>query len=425
MKILMFEDEHVDRLYPLTYLRPVFELRCGALSLRRKVEAKFPDCQLQFETRPTLQRVAAESYGAEAVNNPRRLQPDEDLLLIGAGTILTSPAAAYTGAEAVATTRDGDFLWAHLKADTVRQIQPRSAGELAGEAIRRLPSTNTDDLLVAYPWDPVKWNASQIVADFKAVYGQRMEMELSEGVAVLGPDSNLHVAEGVELQPLSLIDCRQGPVIIEPGCVVSAHTSIQGPAYIGAGTKLCEARIREGSSIGPVCRVGGEVEESIIHSHSIKYHTGFLGHSYVAEWVNLGALTTNSDLKNDYGAVSVYVGGRPVNTGSMKVGAFIGDHTKTSIGTLLNTGSMIGIMCNLVAGQSVLPKSIPSFCWYLNNRISKGLGLDYALKTARAAMARRDVKLTDAMIELIKNTEELTRGRKMEAVRRDRKKALR
>jgi len=91
----------------------------------------------------------------------------------------------------------------------------------------------------------------------------------------------------------------------------------------------------------------------------------------------------------------------------------------------LNTGSMIGIMCNLVAGQSVLPKSIPSFCWYLNNRISKGLGLDYALKTARAAMARRDVKLTDAMIELIKNTEELTRGRKMEAVRRDRKKALR
>jgi len=168
--------------------------------------------------------------------------------------------------------------------------------------------------------------------------------------------------------------------------------------------------------------VGGEVEESIIHAYSNKYHTGFLGHSYVCEWVNLGALTTNSDLKNDYSTVKVYLNGNPVDTGSIKVGSFIGDHTKTSIGTLLNTGTIIGIMCNLMAGSGPLPKYIPSFCWYLQDRISKGLGLGAALATARAAMGRRKRQLSPAMERLIRYTESLTKQEKMEKVRRDRKR---
>ena len=145
-------------------------------------------------------------------------------------------------------------------------------------------------------------------------------------------------------------------------------------------------------------------------------------------WITIEASTENdgvyfwrlpADLQ---GTVKVRVGDAQVDTGSVKVGSFIGDHTKTSIGTLLNTGSVIGVMCNLMAGASVLPKSIPSFVWYMQDRISKGLGLGYALETARTAMSRRKVELTDAMADLIKHTEELTREEKMREVKKYRRK---
>ena len=243
-----------------------------------------------------------------------------------------------------------------------------------------------------------------------------------QGAAMIGPSENIYIGEGVELQPHTWIDCREGPVILSDGVTVQAHTSIHGPCFIGADTLLLEAKIREGCAIGPVCRVGGEVEESIIHGHANKYHTGFLGHAYVCEWVNLGGLTTNSDLKNDYSTVKVRVGGKEIDTGDMKVGAFIGDHTKTSIGTMLNTGSMIGIMCNLMVGASVLPKYIPSFAWYLQDRISKGLGLNYALDTARAAMGRRGVELTEPMVDLIKHAQQITSDEKLALVKKARRK---
>lgn len=424
MRIVLFEDDGFSNLYPLTYLRPVFELRCGARRLRQKVEARFPGCAVDLEVRDVLAAVASETCGGN-VNRPERLEPDDDVLLVNGGAILTGPTASYGAREMVARTAAGNLVWAFLKRETVQRMAAGSARDLAFRAGEALPADVTQDILVRHPWDLITHNPSEITRDFAEGYGAGTHVDLDPRVAVYGDLSNLHVGAGAEVQPWTFIDCRLGPVIIGAGALVRAHTSIQGPAFIGEKSYLMEACIREGTSIGPVCRVGGEVEESIIHGYSNKYHTGFLGHSYVCEWVNLGANTVNSDLKNDYSAVSVYVNGAPVDTGSTKVGAFIGDHTKTSIGTLLNTGSVVGIMCNLVAGASVLPKYIPSFCWYLDSRISKGLGLAAALATARAAMGRRGAKLTDAMVDLIKYTEEQTRPDKMDKVKRDRRRGSR
>ena len=143
-----------------------------------------------------------------------------------------------------------------------------------------------------------------------------------------------------------------------------------------------------------MCRVGGEVEESIIQGYSNKYHDGFLGHAYVGEWVNLGALTTNSDLKNDYSTVSVVLDGKtPIDTGSTKVGSLIGDHTKTSIGTLLNTGAYVGAMAVIAATGKPLPKFIPSFAWFLEGVVTKGFGKKALYETARMAMGRRKCQL--------------------------------
>jgi len=422
MKIVLFEDSGFENLYPLTYLRPVFELRCGAFTLRERIGRKFPEATLYVETREALRELATESYGESRANNPNALRPDDDILLVNAGAILTCPTESYPGQDRVALNADGELVWAFLKKETVAGMQAGSAAELAQKATEALPSCTTEDILVRYPWDLIEENAEQIARDFRDFFQPAVNSRPMRGAEIAGDHQNLFIGEGVEIQPHTFIDCRNGPVILASGVTVHAHTSIHAPACIGRDTQLFEAKIREGCSIGPVCRVGGEVEESIIHAYSNKYHTGFLGHSYVCEWVNLGALTTNSDLKNDYSTVKVYLNGSPVDTGSIKVGSFIGDHTKTSIGTLLNTGTIAGIMCNLMAGSGPLPKYIPSFCWYLQDRISKGLGLGAALATARAAMERRNRQLSPAMEKLIRHTESLTKQEKLEKVRRDRKR---
>src|SRR5262249_705025 len=132
--------------------------------------------------------------------------------------------------------------------------------------------------------------------------------------------------------------------------------------YVGPRTHILGAKIRKGTTLGPNCRIGGEVEASIIQGNTNKYHDGFLGHSYVGEWVNLGAGTQTSDLRNDYADVHVTVAGERVATGLNKVGCFIGDHTKTGLGVLLNTGTTVGVFCNLLPAGRLLPKCIPSFC---------------------------------------------------------------
>jgi len=184
---------------------------------------------------------------------------------------------------------------------------------------------------------------------------------------------------------------------------------------------LLGAKIREGCSFGPVCRVGGEVEESIIHGYSNKYHDGFLGHAYVCEWVNLGALTTNSDLKNDYGPVDVHVNGHLVSTGSTKVGSMIGDHVKTSIGTLLNTGSVVGTFALLMAAGKPLAKFIPPFAWCLDGIISKGFGKKKLFETAKLAMPRRKKEWTDADQRLYDKIAEITEEERMVYIRKGRK----
>ena len=231
------------------------------------------------------------------------------------------------------------------------------------------------------------------------------------------------------MHPQVVIDTKSGPVTIGRGAVVFPHSRLEGPCYIGPETQVTRGNIHEGCSFGPVVRVGGEVEESIIHGYSNKYHDGFLGHAYVGEWVNLGALTTNSDLKNDYSTVEMYMqdaGGKwsYIDTGDTKVGSFIGDHTKTSIGTFLNTGSHVGVMTLLMATGKVLPKFIPSFSWFVEGAVTAGFGFGKLVETAEVATARRKRALSEAYRRLLEHVHELTRPERSRAVKKDRKKLL-
>src|SRR5262249_29479472 len=154
-------------------------------------------------------------------------------------------------------------------------------------------------------------------------------------------------------------------------------------------TQVLGAKVRAGTTLGSNCRVGGEVEASIVHGHSNKYHDGFLGHSYVGEWVNLGAGTSNSDLRNEYGEVNVTVNGRPVATALNKVGCFIGDHAKTGLGTLLNTGSNFGIFANLLPAGTLLPRYVPAFASWWNGTLADRDDFAQRMRTAATVMQRR------------------------------------
>jgi UDP-N-acetylglucosamine diphosphorylase / glucose-1-phosphate thymidylyltransferase / UDP-N-acetylgalactosamine diphosphorylase / glucosamine-1-phosphate N-acetyltransferase / galactosamine-1-phosphate N-acetyltransferase len=162
-----------------------------------------------------------------------------------------------------------------------------------------------------------------------------------------------------------------------------------------------------------------------MHAYSNKYHDGFLGHAYVGEFVNLGALTTNSDLKNDYTSVEVMLNGQKVNTGSTKVGSIIGDHTKTSIATLFNTGSIVGAMGLLMATGEPLPKAIPSFAWFIGGVVTKGFGHKKLYETAKTATSRRKVEWTQDDLDLWEKIYEITAPERDEAIRKGRKQMVR
>ena len=221
--------------------------------------------------------------------------------------------------------------------------------------------------------------------------------------------NDIRVAGDAVIDGQTVLDAREGPIIIANKVRINSHTRIEGPCYIGPETQIVGAKVREGCSFGPNCRVGGEVEESVFLGYSNKYHEGFMGHAYLGEWVNLGALTTNSDLKNNYGNIRVDIGLGEMDTGLMKVGSFIGDHVKTGIGTLLNTGISIGFGSNIFGGGLVKDKFVPAFAW----GGPEGYGeyrLDKALETALIAMRRRDVTMTAKCENVFKLVFENTNG---------------
>jgi UDP-N-acetylglucosamine diphosphorylase/glucosamine-1-phosphate N-acetyltransferase len=186
-----------------------------------------------------------------------------------------------------------------------------------------------------------------------------------------------------------------------------SQSVIQGPAYIGKNSIVkIGAKIYHETTVGEVCKVGGEIENAIFQSYSNKQHDGFLGHAYLGRWVNLGAATNNSDLKNNYAKISVKHNGRVVDTGLQFLGLIMGDHSKTAIGTLFNTGTIVGVSSNIF-GAGFQPRAIPSFAWG-GSEFIKEYKLEKALEVAEIVMSRRNKKLTDAMKTLFSDVFKFT-----------------
>ena len=360
------------------------------------------------------------------VNDPQSLS-GADLLVVDARVKADGLAKLNEGPSRVFLGAEGEVLAARIVQEDLAKLEIDSLDALLDTAKENLPLA-TDARLPTwnYLWDLILANPAQLGEDFRAAgrSGIDTEAKVEEPGAIRGSKSDIFVGRGAKIHPMVVLDAEHGPIFIDVGAEIHPFTRIEGPCYIGRNSILLGAKCREGNSIGPMCRIGGEVEESIIQGYSNKYHDGFLGHAYVGQWVNLGALTTNSDLKNDYSEVKITFDGRTqLSTGSTKIGALIGDHAKTSIGTLLNTGAYVGAMSVLVTSGRLLPKFIPSFAWHFHDAIVAGAGKEAAYATARTAMGRRKCSWTAADEAMWNAVYEVTAKEREGAIERDSRNA--
>ncbi len=425
MRLILFDlpVEKRQNFYPLALSRPVWELRCGMTSLVDKLVAKIGAADVAYFVPPYM----ADSYRQKtdrAVNDANVLAGD-DLLLVNPRVKADSFSVAAKGASEVGLAEDGELLYARIAAADLARLETDSIESLLASATKQLPNVKAELPTWNYTWDLILANPEQIAEDFKVAGRSGIEGRVEEPNAIRGGKGDVYVAKGASIHPMVVLDAENGPIYLDEDVEVHPFTRIEGPCYVGKKSILFGAKCREGNSIGPVCRIGGEIEESIIHGYSNKYHDGFLGHAYVGEWVNLGALTTNSDLKNDYSDVSVMLDGRrPIDTGSTKVGSLIGDHTKTSIGTLFNTGSYVGAMALIMTTGKPLTKYIPSFAWFLNGAVTKGFGKGKLYETARVAMSRRKCEWTAAEEAMWDAIFEMTAPTRTAAIKKGRRGML-
>ena len=417
--ICIFEDAKFSDFYPLALSQPLFHLRIGAGTLLARW---LDDKSLALICREYLADHARTISPHAAVNdvgagdtlfvNARWLcfgderesalssMPENSYALKGDALVAARVGreAARDVAAALAAAVSEGAIDAACRRHKARAANPQAepdTGGLSNELARVLEARGmrrvdfADARLIDYPWELIAHNSACIVDDFARRSGRRAGARAHAGVELI-EKSRIAVASSAELRAGAVIDASDGPVMIGERAVVMPNATIIGPAVIGPGSIVkAGARMLAGASIGSVCKVGGEVDETIFADYSNKQHDGFIGHSYIGSWANLGAASNNSDLKNNYGTVRMWCGGRFVDSGRQFLGLILGDHTKTGINAVFNTGTVVGFNCNLYSSEMPDP-FVPSFSWG-HGRDLTPYRLDKAMETAAMVMQRRGI----------------------------------
>jgi len=404
--ICIFEDNLFSQLYPLTLTRTVFDLRCGIFSLKEKLIRRFPQYSVHCLCRAYLEEIVNEENSDIAVN----VLPDEttEYCLFINGRFLADSEflSRFEMDKECIYTYKGSVVAAILARENRTKLSLNEHNIVNLKQLQDVEKTEIEANLIKYPWDLIAHNSNQIESDF---------MELNEGGQILGSVSKhaillnkerIRIGADSSVKAGAILDAEHGPIYIGENVTIMSNAVIEGAAFIGDNSTIkIGTKIYEGTSIGEYCKVGGEVGKTIFHSFSNKQHDGFLGHSYLSQWVNLGADTNNSDLKNNYGSVKVFIDGEFVDSRSQFVGLFMGDHSKSGINTMFNTGTVVGIMSNIYGG-GFPPKNIPSFAWGGSEGFVKH-DLEKALETARIVMARRGVEMSSAYERMLRKIFEL------------------
>lgn len=386
MNYILFDDAQIRQQFlPFTFTRPVADIRIGIDTIREKWE--------RFLGQPVS--VLTEDY--LAVKFP--LRQERQNILINASVLpdadLVCVIKALKGNQVLSS---GDMVIAHGIGQAEGDADGSAEVPAAEEIEYMQPFRNIEN-----NWDIFLLNATQILHDFPAFTKDRHSQPLSATNRIAGV-GNIFVEEGAKVE-MATLNATDGPIYIGKDAEVMEGAMLRGPLVIGeASVVRMGARIYGGTTIGPHCKVGGEISNAVIFGYSNKAHDGFLGNAVLGEWCNLGADTNNSNLKNDYSEVKVwsYAADAFVPTGEQFCGLFMGDHSKTAINTMFNTGTVVGVSAN-VAAAGFPRQFIPSFTW-----AGKPYPIEKALETARQVYARRHKPLTAADEAILRTVYDMT-----------------
>jgi len=390
---ILFDDQSRISLRPLTFFRPVSAIRVGILTISEKWE-KHLQSPVSYLTETYLQEKFQLKVGNHNILINGSVFPNQEL--IAEILELTANTSLMAGETIIAI---------YLTSENLNHFRQGITPELKVQELK------SDYTKITNTWDIFGNNKRAIADDFKLITRNRKSAEISSTNQVLG--TNLFVEDGVSIE-CSTINTLKGPVYIGKQAEVMQGCHIEGPAALCEHSVLkMGTLVYKGTTLGPYCKAGGEINNSVMLGYSSKAHDGFMGDSVIAEWCNLGAGTTTSNLKNNYEPVKQwsYSENKFVSTGLQFCGLVVGDHTKTGISTMFNSGTTAGV-CSNVFGVSYQRNFIQSFVWGGTSGFRKHR-LEEAIETAKAVYARRNLPFDSIEENIFKNVFEISNDNRL------------
>ncbi len=387
-KAILFDDGK-GILAPLNDLRPTYAIRTGAMTISERLTQAF-DLEPIGVVVPQPMVELTRELTAVPVNEPN-IEGDEEVLLISARCPLPVRAIGEIEVgQALIEEGSQDMIAVRLTQTGVRDL-------LRGEHPRISPIAVPGKHLLARPWDWRHFRDASLEFDLQVIAQSMVKVESQPiGVTIIGTEG-VAVSREAIVMPGVILNALTGPIVIEENATIRPGAIITGPAYIGPGSTVLEqANIKPNTAIGPVCKVAGEIGGSIFQGYSNKAHAGHLGDSWVGEWVNLGADTTNSNLLNTYTQVNARATpkGSMEKTGQTFLGATLGDHTRTAIGTRIMSGAVVGTG-TMFAASTALTGTTEPFSWHTDAGV-KNFRLGKFVEVSLTAMGRRGIKQSQA-----------------------------
>lgn len=345
-QFIFFDDPKIrQQLLPFTYTRPIARIRCGIMTLAEKWQ-HYLNSDVSYLTEDYLQKKFPTQYSQDNYYINGSLIPDKELV----NTILKIPA------DTALISENGELLALHSGNQYTRSEQLSKENR---------QFTYTGDIIqINQVWDIFQMNPTQIRADFEMITSSKSSKSIADPHTICYNSDQIFIEDGAQIKA-AVLNAETGPIYIGKNAQISEGALIQGPFALNEGSVVAQgAKIRPGTSVGPYCKVGGEINNAVFLGYSNKGHDGYLGNAVIGEWCNLGANTNNSNLKNDISPVKIhsYVTGQLENTEMTFCGLFMGDYSKAGINTMFNTGTVVGVGVN-VFGAGFQAKHVPSFTW--------------------------------------------------------------
>ena len=349
MQKIIFTEEFCqpENLHPFTLTRQIQDIRVGILTIREKWET-------------LLGLPSYDKWEDDYKDLDRSIRIDKDMgdnvYLMIHGNILPSPKLLKT----IKQLKNGEFITANDNTGIIFRFSKSEVKEAHKIRVTRAVSTKEKIHVLRFPWDIFQLNDTALRVDFELLTRKRKSKSISKTNKIVKP-SQIFIEKGGEVEH-SILNASTGPIYIGKNAKVMEGCMIRGPFALGEGSVLkMGSRVYGATSVGPFCIVGGEIKNSILFGYSNKAHDGYLGDSVIGAWCNLGAGTSNSNIKNNAGEVRIWTPKGERNAGS-KCGVLMGDYSRSSINTSFNTGTVVGACCN-VFGVSLTPAHLPSFSW--------------------------------------------------------------